>query len=350
MERDQALYILTASRLPTWPERERWYRLFWRGRNAAVVVLTLLTLFFIGYIGSASAGDELNNAVVRLILGAAGVWMVVFLVVRHRSIRNRMHTDWYNEQADRKRLAAGHTVALYGDRVVRTDLRGATTMYFSAVTACTETADGICLSAGATHILIRGGDLTPEQLYLVREHLRERLPGRVFHVKKPAVAGLADPLAIPVFASSDEVLFRAAMAFPRPALRSRRNRELTLLQRGFVLPAMLVYGTGLAVSISVTEVFLLDLLLFCAGTVAGGLLLTWLLTRFDRQRTVVSLAVTREGLAAFTNGRSDFIVWERCRPTAQKAGLHLLFADGNALKIPWSCFEQPEAIQDFLRR
>lgn len=350
MERDQALYILTAGRLPAWPERERWYRLFWRNRNAAVLVMTLLTLFFTGYIGSGSTGDGVGDAVVRLILGAAVVWMVVFLAVRRRAIRNRMHTDWYNEQADRKRLAAGHTVALYGDRVVRTDLRGATTMYFSAVTACTETADGICLSAGSTHLLIRGGDLTPEQLYLVREHLLQRLPGRVFHVKRAAVAGLAEPLPIPVFSSSDEVLFRAAMAFPRPALRSRREKELTMLQRGFVLPAMLMYGTGLATSVSVTDVFLLDLLLFCAAMVAGGLLLTWLLTRCGRQRTVVSLAVTREGLAAFTNGRSDFIVWERCRPTAQKAGLHLLFADGNALKIPWPCFEQPEAIQDFLRR
>lgn len=352
MEQDQALYLLTAGRLPTWPEREHWQRLLNRNRRLCLVIIVLLTAFFAYYILTGlTAGVHWTRALITIvIMAAASVTVILSPTMRNHRIRNQMQTTWYDEQADRKRLAAGYTVALYGDRVVRTDLRGATTLFFDRITSCTETPQGFCLMAGSATVLIRSADLTYDQITTIRDHLRARLPGSVFRVKGEAVACLTEPLPIPFFDNTDVVISRATMVFRRPWLRSRRLRELRALQNTVVVPAMLVYGTALADLMTVTGTFLLDLLLFCGGAVIGGILLTRLLTAFGGKPTTVYLAVTREGLAAYGGGRHFFTVWERCRPTAEKGGLRVQFADGNTLFIPWSCFEQPEAIQDFVRR
>lgn len=344
---DQALYILTAGRSPSWPEREYWQRVLSSHRRLCVWLMVLLTLFF-GYNGACVAlytddwAQALTTVLLMVIAGAALLWFI--LSWQHRA-RSAMQTAWYDEQADKKRLAAGCTVAFYGDRVVRTDLRGAVTLPYSRITSCTESLHGFYLMAGSTAILVRSGDLTAQQAALIGEHLRERLDPAVFHMKGRVVACLTEPLPIPCFDNDDPVLTRAAVTLRQPWLTSARRQTEQAVLRGFVMPAMLIYGTAFANAADLTGSFFVDLALCCGAAVVGSVLILRLLTAFGKRRVRLSLAFTRDGLAGFAEGCSYFTARERLVLIEEKRGMRVQFPDGNSLRIPWSCIEDAEQVK-----
>ncbi len=345
--KDQALYILTAGRLPTWPEREHWQRTLNGSRSLCVWLMVLFTLFFAhnAVAVSLSANDGTRALMTTVLMVAAGIALIWFTVAHRHRCRTALQTQWYDEQADKKRLEAGYTVALYGDRIVRTDLRGATTFPYSRITACFETVYGFYVQAGTGGILIRGADLTPEQVAMIRELLQTKLDPAIFHIKGRAMAALTDPLPIPCFDNDDRVITRATVTLRQAWEDSSRYEVYRQTAKGLVIPAMVVYGTSLANTLSVTGLFFLDLALLCPGAVMVGMLILWCLSAFGERQVRLSLAFTRDGLAAFAEGRSYFVPWERVRLTEEKHGVNALFSDGNSLKIPWNCMEDAEQIR-----
>jgi hypothetical protein len=348
---DRALYILTAGRLPSWQEREHWRRVMNGSRTLCAVLMVLLTLFF-GYdavVTAASSGHWPQVLTTMIVVLAAGFTIIFFLARQSHLVRSDMQTRWYDEQADKKRLEAGHTVALYGDRAVRTDLRGAVTMEYDRMTACVETMYGFRLTAGSLSILIRSDDLTAEEVYRIRLHLQQRLPAGLYRKKGDAVPRLRESLPIPRFQNDDEILSRAALTLRQPWLNSRRQRQINTVIRGFVIPAMAIYGTALASQVYIIGEYFLDLLLFCGGCILGSVLLIRALCAFGKKKTPLSLAFTRDGLAGFSGGCSFFTVWERIRLKEEKKGVRAVFADGDHLLIPWNNMEQPDAVKQLIQ-
>lgn len=349
---DNALYMLVAGRAPSFPERERWYRRLLGARTMVWVLAMILTLFFaydtvifaVSGLGSApSLWMVLDFLATIVILVVATVWMCFFPVTQRHLHRNALQTQWYDEQADRKRLEGGYTVGIYGDRVVHTDLRGATVLYYRKVASCIEADDGICLCGEKMNVLLRAQDLTEQQLLYIRELLHQRLDPSVFRIKGTPHGGLEQPLPICAFENTDTVISHGSVVLPRRGIRYRQN--LRTITRGLLLPAMLIYGTSLAACISLTGSGLLDLLVFCSGMVIGGLLLVRLLSVFGRETTHCEVAFTREGLAVCCYDITDFRMWERIRVTLREKGVRLTFFDGTYLTILWKNMDNPDAVR-----
>ncbi|MBR2338006.1 MAG: hypothetical protein IKA63_00890 [Clostridia bacterium] len=350
---DTALYIVTAGRSPSWPERERWQKTMHGSRSLVWILALILTLFF-AYDAVVTAVTSLGSSpswwmvleLLAILLVAVGgtVWLCFFPMMYNHRLRNELQTQWYDSQADRKRLEAGYTIGFYGDRVVHTDVRGATVLYYPQITACVETADGIALSSETVYILVRAQDLTAQQLLYIREHLRERLAPSVFRIKAVPLAYLQEPLPVMPFQNDDAVIAHGTIALPRRGtLYRQRLRTVTV---NFLIPAMLVYGAALTAYLPVTGSKLLDLLIFCGGMLAGACLLVRGLTLFGKKRTRCELAFTREGLASYRDGVTGFSVWERVRVTLLKKGVYLQFFDGTHLTVPWKTIDQPDAVRE----
>ena len=341
----QTLRVAVAGRVLSFPERERWDRYKHGFRTLAVWLLTLLVVIF-GYdtVMQAFASGEWQYLLVVPIALVGMVMSVVFAVGERKRRRRDLQTQWYNEQADKPRLLAGVLVELYEDRAVRTDLRSTAVLFYRELTAVTETADGFLLQAGNRELVIRSADLTDGQAALVRECLRQAASG-VYQYKKTATGRLEQPLPIPVFHSTDAVLSRGSITLSRgvPAERVRRERMRMVL--GWVVPMTAVLGHTLACWITVTAVFAVDLLLLTGTSMAVGVLLTVFGSLFGKNRTVVQLAITREGVGGFANGVSEFVVWSRVKASTNNRGLYLFFPDDVPLCIPWRCLEHPEAVQ-----
>lgn len=340
---DTAVYKVLAGRVPTWPERERWQAVMNGSRTLLWVIYLLLTGFFaLNALGGAATLLSWQAPVATLAAVGGAVWVLVGFIVHRHQAGNRMKTEWYNEQADRRRLAAGSTVELCGDRVVYTDLRRRVVIPYNRVTRCTESIDGFLITAGIDRILIRGGDLTADELTDVRQWLESHIPAAVFFRKAFAVPLRLQPLPVMGFISDDSVIARGVVTVFPPQVKGRLSRLTWTL----ILPAAVVYGTLIATVFSVGNV-LADLFLFCGGIAAVGTLCLWLFTLSLTKRRTVQLAFTKDGLAWNADGHNDFMVWERIRVTPAAAGLRLWFFDGTALFVPFKQLEDPDALRRF---
>ncbi len=336
MEYTDQMPLVVAGRMPSFPERQYWQRLHSGLRRAAVWGMTLITAYFaysawetLFYL---SFWEAILTAAVLLVPTLLMLWFPFY--DKHER-ENALKTVWYNEQADKQRLSAGYTVALWDDRAVVTDLRGETTMLFADVTLCTETVHGFYLQAGTTDLLIRSADLTPEQATAVRALLQTVIPRERYRQKSTAMACLREALPFPVFQNDDTVVARATTRIQRPR---------TAISRMFVIPAGVIFGVMLAETVTLTAYYVADLLILAAvgAAVLCGALFVFSVA--ERKPHTVYIALTRDGVAAFENGHHYFLTWERVQLKRRSYSVEIAFKNGNSLKIPYSQFDNPQAI------
>ncbi len=327
--------LTVAGRQPSFEERTYWQRLHDGLRRLVLWLAVILTCFF-AYSAGWSVWQQRTplESLITCALLFPGLTFVPYSLVYSNYLRqNKLKTAWYDEQADKARLAAGYTVTLWDDRAVYTDLRGETTLWFSAVTLCTESVHGFFLQAGTANLLIRAADLTAEQVTAVRERLHTALPQERYRTKSTAMACLGEALPLPVFQNDDVVTFRTTVdvALPRVGTLHKTRRKIG---RMFVVPAGLIYACMLADVVTVTGHYLLDLALLCVATVVGMNVLLALLTLQPKTRTVtVQVAFTRDGVAVFANGQQFFYVWERVQRHETAHQIWLTFPEGERLKL-----------------
>lgn len=337
--------IVTAGRPAVFPEREYWQRLHTVGRRVAVILITVLTLMF-AYeaLLVLPYSDSIADIVATcLVVIPAAVGVALYPVRVRKSARRALQTVWYNEQADKACLTSGCTFTFYGDRVVRTDLRGETVLYFDRITLFTETIHGFYLQAGTTDMLLRAADLTAEQAVAIRIHLRSHIPPQRIRVKGQVQARLAAPLSLPVFESRDRVLARASVKLVRST-----HQPLREWMQQFVLPAMIVYGTVIAQVWPLVYFYPVNLLLVCGVCVIVGVLLTTWFAGNDKKVPVL-LAFTQEGLAAFAGGQSYFLVWERLRLHATPHGIWVISPDGGRMFVPFQTMDNPDPVRQLIK-
>ncbi len=338
---ETAVVTVLAGRVPGWPERERWKKTMNGIRGAILVATILLAEFFaLNALGMSTELTGPAAAVVGLAAVAGGLWLIVGGILWRHDTEFRMKTAWYNEQADKRRLAAGSTLELCGDRVVYTDLRSRTVIFFDRVTACVETIDGFLLTADTARLLIRGGDVTAEQCDQVRTWLKTHLPAGVYRTTAAAIPLRKMPLPIPAFYNEDKVEARATLSRISP-LVGKRLRRLT---GWFMLPAALIYAAFLTSLVSATGHALLDMALYSGLLFLAWACAAWPLSLLHTKPVTVQLAFTRDGLAWNTDAGSDFLVWERLRVQVTARSLRLHFPDGTALTVPRGALDAPQFI------
>ena len=335
--------LVIAGRMPSFPERQYWQRLHSGLRRAAVWGMTLITAYF-----AYSAWETLfylsfwEAILTTAVLLVPTVLMLWFPFYDKHERENALKTVWYNEQADKNRLAAGYTVTLWGDSAVVTDLRGETVIPFSQVTLCTETVHGFHLQASTTDLLIRSADLTPEQATAVRALLQTVIPCERYRQKSTAMACLREALPLPIFQNDDMVVTRAVVNMP-----TFRKRKRLAMARMVVIPAGVIFGVVLAETVALTAYYGVDLLILVIATVSVLYGALCLLTVNGRKSLTVHMALTRDGVAAFENGHHYFLTWERVQLKRRSYTVEFVFPNDCQIKIPYAQIDDPQAILQF---
>lgn len=342
MESTTQTPLVIAGRPPSFAERQYWQRLHSGLRRAAVWLMAGITAYFAYSAWVTVFYMTFWEAIITAaVLIVPTVLMLWFPLYDGHQRENALKTAWYNEQADKLCLSAGYTVTLWDDCVVKTDLRGETTVPFARVTLCTETIHGFYLQAGTTDVLIRSADLTTEQVTTLRARLQTALPRERYRQKSPAIACLREALPIPAFQNDDVVVARAAVNMP-----SSRNRKRLDMARMFAAPAGVIYGAMVAQTVTVTAYYLLDLLILCA---VGAALLYGLLFVLSAKAKgdvkTVHLALTRDGVASFCGGQHFFLAWERIKVEHRYYSMRMYFPGGDRLRIAYAQFDDPEAVR-----
>ena len=343
----QTLLFSTAGRVLPFSVRRQWDQLNNRLRSWTVWLVCLLTviLAYDTLLQLLSSGEAQRLIAVPFVV-AGGVLTALFAVGERKARLRALQTGWYNEQADKPRLLSGVLIELYGDRAVRTDLRTTATVYYRDLTAVIETANGFLLLAGSREVVINSADMTPEQTAMVAEILR-REAGAVYQYKQAAVGRMAQPLPLPLFESTDAIVSRGTITLSRGVPAEQTRRQRVRLLTAWILPMTAVFGCTLACWVSLTQTFVLDLLLLMGTSMAVGVLLTAFGWLFGNRRMTVQIAITREGIGGFAGGVSEFLVWGRVRVRLTERGLHLTFPDDIPLCIPWRSMDDPTAVQQF---
>ena len=327
--------LVVAGRPPSFEERTYWQGLHDGLRRAAVWLMAALSCFFAYHAWWMVPRMPFFDGLLTAVLLTPATLMGIFYPFYDKHVReNALKTAWYTEQADKARLAAGNTVTLWDDRVVWTDLRGETTLWFSCVTLCTESVHGFCLQADTANLLIRAADLTAEQVIAVRQRLQTALPRECYRTKSAAIGCLHVALPLPVFENDDEVLSRTAVDVALPRTATLREKRIRMGHR-LLVPAGIIFGVIFAGTLSVLPLYWMNLLFFCVTvTAAVNALLALLVTQKKRRKTTVYAAFTRDGVALFSNGQQFFFVWERVKVRENARYRWLIFPDGDRLRLP----------------
>ncbi len=342
----QGLYMVLAGRFPSWKEREYHQKTRRRLRRTVGILLVLAALLFAWEACVYPlSGDDVGIVLCTLLINvAAAVALCCFPFFEKKRERTALQTVWYDEQADKTLLFFGCMYSLYDDRVVYTDCRCEKTLYWNDITVCTETPYGFLLETTETQLWIRAADLTPEQSNDLRIYLCEHDRNACYRKKGTLYGRLPAPLPLPVFENDDTVITRAQTVWrSRPLSKTDRARVRGLYLNP-VLPVSFICATIFAYFLHITDVYLVDLLLFCVGGAAIGWLLTMLLTVPPAKKVPMNIAFTRDGVAVFSNGNGYFAMNSRVRRQTTKKALLLTFSNGKTVSIPYTQIEDVEKI------
>ena len=322
------------------------------GGRMATLLFALLTLLFGWMALSAAVTGASGDIVAATLILVTGC--LVFLLIDLLLYGSQFHRKCEGEYAamcyNPNNPAPVNISEFYDDRVVVTTARGSTVVPYSRVTAYVETAGQIALFVGRDFVCWRGGDLTPYDARLIREHLRRRVHPSVVRIKHEVIPCLQRPLPIPDLNNSDQLVVRARIDHGN--WDKRRNRFHGLMaQLPEMLSMLLVLATATAQYWILSNWFLLDVLVFFAVYFLVGLLLALLLLLpvADRQANedTWDLAFTRDGLAMRRNGFTGFIYKERIRVVPVRDGVSLEMPSG-ALLLPWAAVEDAERLKGLL--
>lgn len=341
----QGLYMVLAGRFPSWKEREYRQKIRHRLRHTVTVLLVLTALLFAWEACAYSAGSDVGITVCTMLVNfVAGTALIWFPFLEKRRERTALQTAWYDEQADKTLLFFGCMYSLYDDRVVYTDCRSEKTLYWNNITVCTETPYGFLLETAETELWIRAADLTAEQASEVRIYLLEHDQNACYRKKGTLYGRSPAPLPLPVFENDDTVITRAQAVWrSRPLSKADRARVRGLYLNP-ILPVSLICATIFAYFLRITDVYFLDLILFCVGGAMIGWLLTALLTVPPAKKVPMSIAFTRDGVAVFANGNGYFAMNSRVRRQTTKKALKLTFSNGKTVSVPYAQIEDAEKI------
>ncbi len=342
----QGLYMLVAGRFLSWQERE--YRQKFRSKlRRTVGVLLLLTALLFAWEACLypTADNHTAAMVVTVLINFAAVAVLIwFPFSEKRRERIGLQTEWYDEQADKTLLFFGCMFSLYDDRVVYTDCRSEKTLYWKDITVCVETPYGFLLETNDADVWIRAADLTAEQAADLRVYLLEHDQNACYRKKGTLYGRLASPLPLPVFENDDTVITRAQTVWREGKFSKAVRTRVRGLYGKLVLPVSLICATLFAKIISITDIYFVDLLLFCAGFAVIGFLLTILLAAPPRKKIPLTIAFTRDGIAVFANGNSYFAMNSRVRRQSMKKELLLTFSNGKTVSVPYANIEDADQV------
>ncbi len=342
----QGLYMLLAGRFLSWQEREYRQKLQSSLRRAVGVLLVLTALLFAWEACLYPTAD--NNTAAMMVTAmvdfAAAILIWFPFSERHRA-RVRLQTEWYDEQADKALLFFGCMFSLYDDRVVYTDCRSEKTLYWKDITVCVETPYGVLLETNDTEVFFRAADLTAEQADDLRIYLLEHDQNACYRKKGTLCGRLDSPLPLPVFENDDTVITRAQAVWRDGGVSRAGMTRIRGLYGKLVLPAALICATVFTKILSITDIYVVDLLLFCGGFAVIGFLLTVLFAARPIKKIPLSIAFTRDGIAVFANGNSYFAMNSRVRRQTTKKALLLTFSNGNTVTVPYKYIEDAEKIK-----
>ncbi len=340
----QGLYMVLAGRFASWQERTYLYKIRSSMRRAVEVLFVLAGLLFAFEAYSyAEIEKKIDVVVCTLLIGlVTAIMLIWFLFWEKHQQQSALQTQWYDEQADKTLLFFGCMYSLYDDRIVYADCRCQKTLYWKNITVCLETPFGFLVETDSVSIYIRAADLTSEQAEEVRIYLCEHDQNACYRKKATLYGRLSDPLPLPVFENEDEVITRAQIVY-RDRASFGQSRVRGLYEK-LVFPVSMICGTIFAEFLTITDIFFVDLLLFCVGFIAiSGILTVWLSATKSKKR-LLSIAFTGEGIALSENGNSFFVMNSRIRRKITKKVLLLTFSNGTILSVPLANIEDAEKI------
>lgn len=315
------------------------------GTTLLIAVSLLVLLFGWMAVGDAvlSGNQGLMSATFLLVLASA--LLLILGVAWDRSRLNRKRKLAYSTMMADPAAAQGHRLEFYDDRIEMVSARGTSTLFLSDITAYIETTRVLALVFGNRYIYVRAQDLTVYDAGLIRSFLRARVPAKLVRIKAPLIPCLYEPLPIPAFSNSDEVLARACVPYSKKAeRRSRMRRFWSTLP--VVLPMLLLLSTAMAQYAVLSNWFLLDVAAFFVGfaavyLLAGAVLLAaGLRPPAGEEDSALHLAITRDGVAFYQKGAAGFAVRACVRPAADAGGIRLILPYTSYF-VPESAMEQP---------
>jgi hypothetical protein len=327
------------------------------GGRMLVLLFTLLTLLFGWMALSATMQNTAGGVVLAtlILVGGSLLFLLIDLLLYTSRFNRRCEAEYATRCYNPRNPEPVSISEFYDDRVVVTTARGSSVVPFSRVTAYVETADQIALLVGREFVSWRGGDLTPFDARLIRDHLRRHVNPPVVRIKHEMIPCLRQPLPIPALDSDDRLVVRARIVSGAEEERRRRIRGL-YAQLPELLPMLLVLATATAQYWILSNYFLLDVLAFFAGYLAVALLLSVLLllpgarsaAEKQGEEAARDLAFTRDGLAVRRCGFTRFVNKERIRVLPAEDGVTLEMPS-ETLFVPWTAAEDPESLKALFR-
>ena len=342
---NRVVILLAGRQIPYW-EAYRWYSVLYGKRKTLPIIAFVMCLLYAlttVSVAATMAKSSAERQAAALIVAVAVVMLSIFLFFSLSYPKGvaRRYVAVYD--ADTKRHLYGTCLAVYADRMEFSSLRGTKTCYFTEIDRCVETYDGFALLTGDNCLIIRSADLTPYDAQRLREYLTERLSPSVMYRKTPAHPQLAEPLPVMQFCTETTVLAAASVAVSHTVPYRHEVKIRFFLLMMTVLSLSLLFGVMLSALFAATENPMLDLLLFCGGSMLGGALIGVLLFRLFHKRSDETLKITFEpdGLRLTTESAEWFIIKERMWLSVNEQGATIRFFNQQTLFIP------KEACSDF---
>ncbi len=338
------LQILLAGRKIEKNEAKRWYAELYGGRKRLLLVgFALCMLFFTTALSFTSVTmltllefSVASSLVLSGIIILACVLAALLYYPRHQAMKR------YKEYAaDSERHLFGSMISFYADRIVFRSLRGDAVVRFDEIADCVETTEGFALYDGCVWYILRGSDLTGFDARLVRDFLAEKLPSEVIRRKARVLAMLQQPLPIFPITPRTQVLTRAVVKENTTEAYRADKRCRFWLVMAMVLPLSWIPGISLAALFIITPYYLVDLAIFCGGSMlVGALAAAGVFALFRRKSGSLILSFEPDGLRISSDETQRFIPKARLWLNTADNDVTLYIVDDKKLSIP------AEAVED----
>lgn len=327
-------------------------------KTVGILSIFLLLFLAVDFAFAAKNGNILIVSISLLVSVLLFLISGVVLLVKQR--------DFFQSQYELKKAVSSKesVIEIYSDRIVELSKNTKTIMPYSEIKTLIEMPDMIAVIDHKEQVIVlRAGDLIPFDVQKIREILYPRLQKAKKRFIGPLIAGIQEPLPIPIIKNDENIL----LSLPVETEWSNWKAYAAAPKEG-ILQLLLLFSFGIALGTQtanlfwLTHSFILDILIFT------GIYLVLIALIFGIVRYALSVsekhrldniwqpsgvAFTDYGAAICTAGATNVIPWNRLKAEDKRDGM-LLQAQINEKTLPyflisWRFIPDKEKLMAILR-